>query len=251
MFKCANAIDHIVVAVPDIEAARAELTEAGFQVTPRAVHERFGTQNYLIVFDDAYLELLGVTGGDAIDRTSQEVLTPVLGDGGGVAMLALTADNMDATREQLEALGISAQAPVAWSRLANTPDGPRSARFETMFLNSPLLPGFFTFYCRQETPEYVRHPHWREHPNGARRLLGLTRTSDLDHGAALISAKMLGGAINADGSVEIAVGIHSLIYRAEESGFAQCEIFLGTQGAARSGETSRLNTVHGVSITLL
>src|SRR5271155_951143 len=57
-------IDHIIVAVRDLEAARANWMRFGFTVTPRGRHIGQGTANYCIMFGLDYLELLGFVERD-------------------------------------------------------------------------------------------------------------------------------------------------------------------------------------------
>ncbi len=55
------AIDHLVIAVPDPDAAAADLEAAlGLAATGGGRHERAGTFNRLIFLGDTYLELIGI-----------------------------------------------------------------------------------------------------------------------------------------------------------------------------------------------
>ncbi|MEK7245865.1 MAG: VOC family protein, partial [Pseudomonadota bacterium] len=54
-----RGIDHLVLAVRDLEAARDFHARLGFTLTPRARHP-FGTDNSLIQFQGSFLELLTV-----------------------------------------------------------------------------------------------------------------------------------------------------------------------------------------------
>ncbi len=52
------AVDHIVIMVPDLNAAIRDYTELGFTVIPGGSHPA-GTHNALIAFaDGAYIELI-------------------------------------------------------------------------------------------------------------------------------------------------------------------------------------------------
>ena len=63
-------IDHLVIAVPDPDAAAADLEAAlGLAATGGGRHERAGTFNRLIFLGDAYLELIGVWDGHSHRRT--------------------------------------------------------------------------------------------------------------------------------------------------------------------------------------
>ena len=53
-------IDHLLVGVRDLESAARQWRRLGFQLTPRGRHIGWGTANYCIMFQDDYLELLGI-----------------------------------------------------------------------------------------------------------------------------------------------------------------------------------------------
>ena len=55
-----TGIDHLIVGVRDLEAARASFARLGFSTTPRGRHQGWGTANYCIMLERDYLELLGI-----------------------------------------------------------------------------------------------------------------------------------------------------------------------------------------------
>src|SRR5437763_3709452 len=57
-------IDHVIIAVRDLESARMGWTRLGFTPTPRGRHLGQGTANYCIMFGGDYLELLGFVEAD-------------------------------------------------------------------------------------------------------------------------------------------------------------------------------------------
>lgn len=248
MSNLADAIDHVVIGTPDIESTRHEFMELGFQVSPHAIHQKFGTANYLVVLEDAYIELLGMTGRPAESRTSLDILEPCIAHGGGVPMLALAADNMAATQQRLGELGVEPKDPVFWSRPAGTPDGLRTASFTTMFLGGPLLPGFSIFYCKQHTVDFVRHPAWLRHTNGAKQLLGVTRYHDAELNDALCQLERLGGVRTTDGGVDFRFGGHRLEYRSEAQAVGSF-IHVAVSKADAGPSSHVLGSVAGVTLT--
>ena len=54
-----RGIDHLVIAVRDLDAARAAYRRLGFTLTPEARHP-FGTKNSLVQLDGAFLELVAI-----------------------------------------------------------------------------------------------------------------------------------------------------------------------------------------------
>lgn len=243
----ADSIDHVVIATPNLEAARKEFMGLGFQVTPHGVHERYGTENYLVILEDSYIELLGITGCHPQSRASLDILEPCIAAGGGVPMLALAVDDMEAAYKRVRDLGIDVQEPVSWSRLADTPDGVRTASFTTMFLDEPILPTVSVFYCKHHTISVVRHPAWRRHPNGASSLLGLTLCLDFDPVQAQCLCDRLGGVQDTHGHTHITFGDHQLTYRAEAGG-AKAEIHIALPGGIDSPQRCELSSVRGVAL---
>jgi len=213
----ASGIDHVPIAVPDLERSRREFESLGFQVAPRANHEHFGTANHLCVFDGIYIELIGVENHQPLDRTSYDALAPCIAGGGGIPMLALSTDDASATRRALTAVGASTSEPLTWSRSADTPDGQRTASFTTMFVQSALLPGFVVFFCQHHTRELVFHRSWQIHPNGAVTVLGIERSTPDDVGrigqrlSSLLGANQI--VAEADGSLRVRLGRHYIRYR--------------------------------------
>src|SRR3546814_8233762 len=55
-----RGIDHVLVGVRDLEAARETYARLGLTVSPRGRHIGWGTANYCIMFPGDYIELLGI-----------------------------------------------------------------------------------------------------------------------------------------------------------------------------------------------
>ena len=54
-------IDHVLIAVRDLDAVKDTFERLGFKVTPEGQHPGRGTSNRLVVFGEEYLELIAVT----------------------------------------------------------------------------------------------------------------------------------------------------------------------------------------------
>ena len=61
-----HRLDHIVIAVKNLDAAVATYRKLGFTLTPRGLHEGKGTGNHCIMFPNTYVELLGI-----VDETEE------------------------------------------------------------------------------------------------------------------------------------------------------------------------------------
>ena len=165
-----TGIDHLLVGVADLEAARAAWLRLGFSVTPRGRHIGRGTANYCIMFPRDYVELLGV-----IDPTQVSGdLGAFLGKREGLLGLAFATRDAGAAAQRLRAAGIAAEDPRDLTRLLELPDGEQRPAFQLVQLPPDATPGIHSFVCQHRTPELVWQAGWSRHPNGATGLLSLT-----------------------------------------------------------------------------
>jgi Glyoxalase-like domain len=166
-------IDHVVVAVHNLDRGRAVYERLGFTVTPTARHP-FGTANALVQLGEAYVELLAVVDPASI---------PVAGEGSfsfagfnrrflerreGASMLALRSEDAAADRAAFTADGLPTYAPVSFRRLARDPAGyDVEVGFSVTFTSDARIPdaGFFT--CQHHDREKLFWPNYRAHDNGA------------------------------------------------------------------------------------
>lgn len=118
-----TGIDHLVIAVPDPDAAATELERiVGLRASGGGRHETLGTFNRLVWLGDTYLELIGVW--DEPLATVSWIGAPTvraLAAGGGLATYALATDDLAAEVERLREHGASLEGPRAGER--RRPDG--------------------------------------------------------------------------------------------------------------------------------
>jgi catechol 2,3-dioxygenase-like lactoylglutathione lyase family enzyme len=158
-------LDHVIIAVADLDKAAATYRRFGFTLTPRGLHEGKGTGNHCIMFGKTYIELLGVVDQSGADgRLAQRVKEH--GEGG--IGIAYGADDADKAAVSLRAAGIKAEDPVDLARPLDL-DGKRDiVRFRNVMLPDLKLPDTMQFVCTHVTPELTRARHeWQLHPSGA------------------------------------------------------------------------------------
>jgi hypothetical protein len=169
-------IDHVVVAVRDLERARAAYARLGFTVTPVARHP-FGTANALVQLDGNYIELLAVADPAAIPEPGEGAYSfaafnrDFLARHEGASMLALQSRDDAADRADFEAHDLPTYTPVSFKRLARNPKGEDlEVGFSVTFTSDARIPdaGFFT--CRHHNPERFWWPEYQRHANGAARI---------------------------------------------------------------------------------
>ena len=163
-----SGIDHTLVGVGDLEAARATWGRLGFTVTPRGRHIGWGTGNYCIMFPGDYVELLGIVDpGQFLNRLDTMLET----QGEGFLGLAFAAPDPDAVHLAHPDL---TETPKDLGRLLELPEGTVTPRFSLVHFKPEATPGLSAFCCTHLTPGLLRRPEWLDHANGAIGLEGVT-----------------------------------------------------------------------------
>jgi len=152
-------LDHIIVAVSDLEAAITDFCTLGFTTFFGGVHAGGKTHNALICLaDGSYIELIAPT-----DPSNPPASSPYLGRGKGFAGYAMLVDNMDVQVAHMQARGAAFDGPNPGGR--RRADG-RMLRWRTLFFADTLSP----FLIIDDTPRTLRVPDDADrlaHANGA------------------------------------------------------------------------------------
>lgn len=164
MDEVITGIDHPIVAVRDMAAARAAYERLGFTVTPRGTHLEWGTGNWCIMFEDDYIELRGV-----IDSKVTHDLGQFLQHREGLMGLALGIADAEASYAALLERGLHPQPVRRLRRNFELPEGTVQPTFALCFLPAAETTGLMSVVlCQHLTPELLRRPDWLRHANGAR-----------------------------------------------------------------------------------
>ena len=162
-------LDHVVVAVRDLDASAKTWGAVGFTISPRGLHSaHLGSGNYTIMFGPDYIELLGI-----VTVTEHNAGTRAFLDKReGLERSAFTAVDAAKGVAELNAKGIAATGPLDFSRPVDLPNGGKSeARFSTMHWPSDEKPGGMRiFACQHLTRDAVWIPELQVHKNTAKRL---------------------------------------------------------------------------------
>ena len=189
MRKHILGLDHVVIAVRDLERAREAYSRFGFMLTPRG-HHSLGSQNHCIMFGRDYLELLAVPKA----HPSLEYYSDFIARGEGVAALGLATDDAAAAHAELAAAGVSPDPPLALSRPVALADGIREASFGIVQLPVSRTPGCRVFLCQHFTRELVWRPQYQSHAVGATGIAALALVVEDPVGAAEAYRQILAGA---------------------------------------------------------
>ena len=153
-----TAIDHLVIAVSNLEVAAEDYRSLGFTVVPGGRHPGVGTHNALIAFaDSSYIELIGFYE----PRADHRWWAP-LQHGGGLVDFCLQTDDLAGDLQALRRAGVDIGDPEARNR--TRPDGVE-IRW-TFALARGAHRGVAPFIIADVTGRDVRVPQERCHPNG-------------------------------------------------------------------------------------
>jgi catechol 2,3-dioxygenase-like lactoylglutathione lyase family enzyme len=144
-----RGIDHLVIAVADLDAATSELEAAlGLAFTAGGRHPGAGTANRIAFLGEPYLELIAVEDEAlAGARPIGAAALHAIGEGGGLATYALVDDELEGKVAELRANGSRLAEPRHGSR--TRPDG-ESVEWWTATLDG-LGP--------DQPPFLIRHAH--------------------------------------------------------------------------------------------
>lgn len=165
-----TGIDHTLLGVRDLEAARRSWQRLGFSVTPRGRHIGWGTGNYCVMLEEGYVELLGII--DPAQFTNN--LDKLLETREGLLGLAFATNDANACRDALAAAGLSPDGPKQLKRDLELPTGTVTPEFRLVFLPPAATPAVSCFIVHHLSPELIRRPDWLAHANGALRLISVT-----------------------------------------------------------------------------
>lgn len=167
-----TGLDHPVIGVRDLAAARLAFERLGFIVPPRGRHPAWGTGNWCIQFPTDYLEVRGVL--TATDASANRDLTAFLARRQGLMGVAFGTTAAVGSHASLAAAGLGPQPVRTLTREFELPEGSVPVSFELCFLPREATPALgHVVICGHLTPERLRRPEWLRHPNGACGVAGL------------------------------------------------------------------------------
>ncbi len=177
-------IDHPLLLVRDIEAARAVFARLGFTLTPVGLHP-WGTSTSLAVVERSALELMGVYDETLIDELAAgefrfgRHMRDALAEREGIALVALHSRDSRADAAAMLARGIVSQGHIGFRRRVKPPGRDWDEAVVSLeILYDPELPRGSHFLAQQHKPELLWVPQWMQHANGARAVAAVTYLAD-------------------------------------------------------------------------
>jgi len=175
MRKHIQGIDHAVIVVRDLDAARDTFARMGLTLTPRG-HHTLGSQNHCIMFADDYVEL--VFSPEDNPHPSRQYYTEFARAGEGLASIALKTDSARGAYTEMLWAGFAPSDPVEFARPVALPGGSRLARFRVSMAAPDKTPGARLFVCEHLTRDLVWRPEYQRHPVGATALAAVAIVAD-------------------------------------------------------------------------
>lgn len=175
-----RGLDHLVLPVQSLEAARERLTTLGFTVAPDARHP-FGTENACVFFaDDTYLEPLAIASREDCEAAAKTGNVFVARDQAfrfrngpeGLSAIVVKTDDAEADHRRFLGEGCSAGPLLHFERMFKMADGSEVlGGFKLAFAADLRAPDFFLFACERVNPLPADRGALARHANGA---LGLS-----------------------------------------------------------------------------
>jgi hypothetical protein len=166
-------IDHLVVAVHDLEGAAGFYRNLGFQVGARNRHP-WGTENRIIQLSGSFIELIALGEGADIPPHAPDSFSfgafvrDYLQHREGLAMLVLDSSDAAADAALFAERGIGSFAPFHFERSGRRPDGSDTrVAFTLAFATDRSAPGAGFFVCQQHFPENFWNAEFQRHDNKA------------------------------------------------------------------------------------
>ncbi len=205
-----RGIDHVVLCVRDLEAARRVYAALGFTLTPSARHP-FGTANSLVQLEGNFLELLSVAEPAAITPARPGVFSfgayneQFLARREGMSMLVLQSTHARLDHEAFVRAGLDTYAPFDFERRAQLPDGTEvTVAFSLAFVTHRQMPQAVFFVCQQHAPEHFWRPVYQRHDNTAVAIASVTMVARRPAAFAEFLTALFGeGAVRAEGDALI------------------------------------------------
>lgn len=168
-----RGVDHLVIAVRDLDGAARFYEALGFRVGRRNRHP-WGTENRLVQFPGSFIELITMGEGAEFPEHAPghfsfgAFVRDYLARREGLAMLVLDGRSGEGDAALFRERGIGAFEPFRFERTGVAPDGSEArVAFTLAFAHDERAPGAGFFTCTQHYPENFWNPEAQRHPNGA------------------------------------------------------------------------------------
>lgn len=211
----ARGLDHLVLPVAGLDAARARLERLGFTVAPQGTHP-FGTVNACVYFaDGTFIEPLAVGDAAVADAAVAAGNSFVAGDRRfraargeeGLSGLVFATGDAEADHAEFTRLGISGGPMVEFSRPSVDAGGKAdTASFLLAFAAPEGGADAFFFACERRKVPAIDRSALERHANGATRIaIVAAEAADPARFAGFLAAAGRAAVAESGGAAEVAL----------------------------------------------
>jgi len=205
-------LDHVGVAVRDLDAGFDRYSRLGFRLTSRSLHagaivaggpvQPWGSGNHCAMLTEGYLEVIGLT-----DPALPSSVKNLVARYEGLHIVAIGCRDADETHAALAAAGLPVEGVRALERDASFgvhDEQTRRARFRNLYVDRTAYPEARFLFIEHLTRDVLWQPHLLEHPNGATRIEALWMVADdAQATAAKLGALLRREAVPGEKGIEI------------------------------------------------
>ncbi|PCI54362.1 MAG: hypothetical protein COB36_10250 [Alphaproteobacteria bacterium] len=171
-----RSLDHFVFLPNDLEAAKAQYENLGFHVRPVSHHIELGSCNCIIHFATTYIELIDLSGADAL---LSDPYLDRLACGEGLAHVSLTCADLKTDHKRMTEIGLATSPILSAKRHIIMPDGTENYTDSSSFyMWREDVKYMSLFLCGHNKPETIFIPEFGIHPNSAIDVIRLVYMSD-------------------------------------------------------------------------
>lgn len=180
-----NILHHVGLVASNMSALTDCYEKLGFKLSPLSMPkvplthggkpEMLGAGNRCAIFENNYLELLGVVDKERWSKITKAQRGPYdidipLSRYEGLHIMHFGTDDIETTRARLIKQGIPASEITPFQRNVDTPDGERTMYAKSLHFPYENDPEALIQIAQHLTPELVFLPNYMHHPNGAKRI---------------------------------------------------------------------------------
>lgn len=174
MTRDIDSVNHVGIAVRDLDAVSRHYERLGFTLTPLSMHrgsltpggaeEAFGTGNRCTIFRNNYLEILAWIDRDKFDFGVSRFLEKHE----GAHIICFGCGDASTVNARVRSEGFETSGVIPLQRNVGTPEGERTAKFECVHFGDrkAFMPEGLIQAAHHVTPQYIHQDRYMRHANG-------------------------------------------------------------------------------------
>ena len=172
MLNDIDSVNHVGLAVHDLDATASFYEDLGFILTPLSMHKGsmnpgepeipYGTGNRCAIFPSNYLEIVAHVDKDKYDFGMIEYLSRFE----GAHIICFGCGNAEIVHDRVTKEGFTTSGVIPLERKVDTPEGERTAKFDCVHFPRDATPEGLIQAAHHRTPEYIHQDRYLGHPNG-------------------------------------------------------------------------------------